>query len=233
MPITGLVSFPGSGNTWTRHLIQQMTGFGTSSVYCDQNLRVNGFPYECQHDKTKTVVVKTHYTRQFEMFSKIILLLRNPYDALLSFSNFIKAGHTGHSSEKVLIEEINRTFDRRLRWYVDLTRNTIKKFKGPVHVLQYEKLQTNMSRELKKLASFFDLNISDRDIECTVQLQEGNFHRLTKEKKHLELLRAVFSKEKLLRLQAAARYSEKMIKNAYNINVYLGGQTEKILLQGF
>jgi hypothetical protein len=26
MPITGLVSFPGSGNTWTRHLIQQMTG---------------------------------------------------------------------------------------------------------------------------------------------------------------------------------------------------------------
>ena len=26
LPITGLVSFPGSGNTWTRHLIQQMTG---------------------------------------------------------------------------------------------------------------------------------------------------------------------------------------------------------------
>ena len=26
LPITGLVSFPGSGNTWVRHLIQQMTG---------------------------------------------------------------------------------------------------------------------------------------------------------------------------------------------------------------
>ena len=26
LPITGLFSFPGSGNTWTRHLIQQMTG---------------------------------------------------------------------------------------------------------------------------------------------------------------------------------------------------------------
>lgn len=26
LPVTGLVSFPGSGNTWTRHLIQQMTG---------------------------------------------------------------------------------------------------------------------------------------------------------------------------------------------------------------
>ncbi|WAR18232.1 hypothetical protein MAR_000070 [Mya arenaria] len=26
LPLTGLLSFPGSGNTWTRHLIQQMTG---------------------------------------------------------------------------------------------------------------------------------------------------------------------------------------------------------------
>jgi len=26
LPVTGLVSFPGSGNTWVRHLIQQMTG---------------------------------------------------------------------------------------------------------------------------------------------------------------------------------------------------------------
>lgn len=27
LPYTGLVSFPGSGNTWTRHLIQQVTGW--------------------------------------------------------------------------------------------------------------------------------------------------------------------------------------------------------------
>ena len=26
LPLTGLVSFPGTGNTWTRHLIQQATG---------------------------------------------------------------------------------------------------------------------------------------------------------------------------------------------------------------
>ena len=26
LPITGLVSYPGAGNTWTRHLIQQATG---------------------------------------------------------------------------------------------------------------------------------------------------------------------------------------------------------------
>ena len=26
LPLTGLVSFPGSGNTWVRHLVQQLTG---------------------------------------------------------------------------------------------------------------------------------------------------------------------------------------------------------------
>ena len=26
LPVTGLISFPGAGNTWTRHLIQQASG---------------------------------------------------------------------------------------------------------------------------------------------------------------------------------------------------------------
>ena len=27
LPITGLISFPGAGNTWTRHLLQQVSGW--------------------------------------------------------------------------------------------------------------------------------------------------------------------------------------------------------------
>ena len=124
----------------------------------------------------------------------------------------------------------NNGFDHWLRWYVSLTNATRTKFKGPVHVIQYETLQTDMPTELRKLASFFKLNVTNKDIECTVKLQEGNFHRLTNEKKHIELLRTVYSHEKLLRLQQAARCSEKMIKDAYNINMDLGGPTEKLLL---
>ena len=32
-PITGLWSYPGSGNTWIRYLIEQATGVMTGSVY--------------------------------------------------------------------------------------------------------------------------------------------------------------------------------------------------------
>ena len=41
-----LVSFSGSGNTWTRGLLQQATGFCTGSHVCDIDLRRHGFPGE-------------------------------------------------------------------------------------------------------------------------------------------------------------------------------------------
>ena len=41
---TALASFPGSGNTWLRYLLQQVTGIFTGSVYDDLYLKNNGFP---------------------------------------------------------------------------------------------------------------------------------------------------------------------------------------------
>ena len=82
--ITALASFPGSGNTWTRHLIQQVvtapascascqmfrrflcnvriaqvTGRATGSVYRDSKLACGGFPGESRRDGT-VAVVKVH-----------------------------------------------------------------------------------------------------------------------------------------------------------------------------
>ena len=48
-----LLSFPGSGNTWTRHLIEQASGIYTGSVYGDCDLMnsgasfINFFPKFC------------------------------------------------------------------------------------------------------------------------------------------------------------------------------------------
>lgn len=40
--VTGLISFPGSGNTWLRYLIQQLSGIKTGSVYSDKELNRTG-----------------------------------------------------------------------------------------------------------------------------------------------------------------------------------------------
>ena len=38
-PVVALVSSPGSGNTWLRHLLEQATGVFTGSIYCDHSLK--------------------------------------------------------------------------------------------------------------------------------------------------------------------------------------------------
>ena len=42
-PLTSLSSYPGSGNTWVRYLIEEYTGYYTGSIYNDNNLYQGGF----------------------------------------------------------------------------------------------------------------------------------------------------------------------------------------------
>lgn len=55
-----LASYPGSGNTWVRGLLQRATGVCTGSVYCDSWLRTHGFPAEGVRSGA-VLVTKTHY----------------------------------------------------------------------------------------------------------------------------------------------------------------------------
>lgn len=92
-----LVSFPGSGNTWVRQLLEGTTGICTGSVMCDMSLRFDGFTGENVHFGS-TLVVKTHDTIPNWLtgplpdlthsgppkFESAIILIRNPLDALVS-----------------------------------------------------------------------------------------------------------------------------------------------------
>ena len=99
-----LASFPGSGNTWVRGLLQNITGVCTGGIYCDPTLRRSGYPGECIRSGV-VLVVKTHQTAPrwtgvhydksapFKYFKKLehipvyssaIFLIRNPFDALIA-----------------------------------------------------------------------------------------------------------------------------------------------------
>ena len=100
----GLASYPGSGNTWVRGLIQRTTGLCIGAIYCDVTLRQNGYPGESIRSAV-TFMVKTHQTdprwagvrydanASFEYFKKLehvpvysggVFILRNPFHALVS-----------------------------------------------------------------------------------------------------------------------------------------------------
>ncbi|CEQ41126.1 SPOSA6832_02813 [Sporobolomyces salmonicolor] len=55
---TGFVSYPRSGNSYLRSLIERATGYQTSSIYCDKGLQQT-FVGECNHQLQ--FFVKTHF----------------------------------------------------------------------------------------------------------------------------------------------------------------------------
>lgn len=84
--VVALVSYPGSGNTWLRYLLQQVTGIVTGSIYMDYGLRMHGFPAENVTDGS-VLVVKTHEAPPADLnkFQSAILLIRNPRNAILMY----------------------------------------------------------------------------------------------------------------------------------------------------
>lgn len=88
--VTALASYPGSGNTWVRSLLEKATGICTGSYSCDMSLRFAGFTGE-GIQSSNVIVVKTHdlepnwgEEKSNFKFSSAIVLVRNPLDAFVS-----------------------------------------------------------------------------------------------------------------------------------------------------
>ena len=57
--LVALISAQGSGNTWTRGLLEKATGICTGFIYCDSVMRAHGYVGE-RVKSGKVLVVKTH-----------------------------------------------------------------------------------------------------------------------------------------------------------------------------
>ena len=93
----GLVSLPGSGNTWVRGLLEKATGVCTGSMWCDRILRSAHFCGEGMRGKS-LLLVKNHDAslhwsgengggerqNQKVPYDAVIFLHRNPFDAIVA-----------------------------------------------------------------------------------------------------------------------------------------------------
>ena len=94
-PPVALVSFPGSGNTWVRGILEAATGICTGAIYCDTSLRSQGFIGE-NLQSGSVLVVKTHgsaamwlglqlrRSKRKGYFGSAIFIVRNPLNALVA-----------------------------------------------------------------------------------------------------------------------------------------------------
>ncbi|XP_055606932.1 WSCD family member AAEL009094 [Uranotaenia lowii] len=180
--LTALVSFPGSGNTWLRYLLQQSTGIYTGSVYKDYGLLKSGFPAE-NIANSSVLVIKTHEwgPNAWAPYSKAILLIRDPEKAILAEFNRQSGGHVGFASP----DRYRRT---KGRYWTQFVKNKLwaweqtnlswaKNFTGEVKLIFYDDLVENVEATLRSILKFLRFPIDEELLACALSRKEGIYRR--------------------------------------------------------
>ncbi|XP_001510281.1 WSC domain-containing protein 1 [Ornithorhynchus anatinus] len=184
-----LSSFPGAGNTWTRHLIEHATGYYTGSYYFDGALYNKGFKGEKDHWRSRrTVCVKTHESgkREIEMFDSAILLIRNPYKSLMAEFNRKCAGHLGYATERNWKSQEWPDFvNSYASWWSSHVLDWLKYGKRLL-VVHYEDLKRSLIPQLRAMVAFLNLTVAEDRLLCVQNNKDGNFKRLGTKLKDFE-----------------------------------------------
>ena len=173
-----LVSYPRSGNTLVRNLLERATGLVTGSdnrpdralsraLAVDHNLVGEGVTQRVR-------VVKSHYPERSGSVvtgHKVVLLIRNPFDAIDSYWNLnLTKTHTETVTESV--------YQQHSETFAELAKNELKvwhKFHSywmtrrtvPVLLVRYEDLVLDMQHEMERIMSFLNGSDGDDDVENT------------------------------------------------------------------
>ena len=92
-----LASFPGSGSTWSRTLLEQATGVYTGAIYCDRRLKGEGFLGE-YITSGNVIAIKTHSPQgPKQKYEAAIFLIRNISDAIKSEINRRSSATRNHT----------------------------------------------------------------------------------------------------------------------------------------
>lgn len=194
-PLIALASYPGSGNTWNRELIEATTGIHTGSVYTDWNFEGSR---DCP-SRGKTFVIKSHFMSGKTLhsdctqlgttdlnFTKAILILRNPFHALLAEFNrqtSSKRSSSGNPGVKLAGQsdfksrEWDRFVNRESDYWMNMVIYWRETFRQPVYVLVYEQVQKYTMTEMYLLTKFLDLTVPFNALYCLSSGSVGNFHR--------------------------------------------------------
>ncbi|XP_060567514.1 WSCD family member GA21586-like [Ruditapes philippinarum] len=195
-PLVALASFPGSGNTWTRTLLETATGILTGSLYSDRGAFDGS---KMCPARGKIFVVKTHgrdyVGRKTDCmrlnitrinYSKAIYIIRNPYNALLAdFNRVIQTRkHVVNpqidlAPKEMFNTNVWRTFVRSsaVRWK-DMTIYWLRRRDIQVYILVYEKLVENVFLEMIKLANFLNYEILYTNAQCLSSNITKTFKRI-------------------------------------------------------
>ncbi|WAR25457.1 WCSD-like protein [Mya arenaria] len=236
LAFTGLVGPWRAGNTWVRHLLQQATGFCTTGLYCDKELRDHGFPFECAHevDRKRCLLVKAHlpdpaFERTYvdrlpeviPEFDRAVLLVRNPYEFIVANMYF---WHMETVPEEAFMKNNSRwrhSQPKLLDWWRDMNAYWLTNYTGALLPVLYSRIRRDVYGELHHLLAFLHVNVSDADVRCAVQCGEGSFHRPSRKWTRVRSLVELFDRPLQAKINLSIAETSKQLRDKFGI-IWMG-----------
>mmetsp|Transcript_16865 Transcript_16865/g.48462 ORF Transcript_16865/g.48462 Transcript_16865/m.48462 type:complete len:353 (-) Transcript_16865:115-1173(-) len=181
-----LVSYPGSGSTLTRLLLEMATHIHTGSVYGDISLYNNsGHQFLGEFNTANVSVVKTHFPVgpthgpefEYRAATRAVILLRDPRRAIPSYLNYQYGDSIGSKHDvqaplrvwKEWRDEPGRVETELQKW-INITRHWAERL-DDLHIVLYEDVigsRASGVEALRSLIQFLDLgkDMSDDAIAC-------------------------------------------------------------------
>ncbi|XP_066966404.1 uncharacterized protein [Macrobrachium rosenbergii] len=177
-----LLSFPRSGNTWTRYLIESASGFFTGSIYNARFPKTLGFLGEGDPIwRNRTIVTKTHKV-QPSMGSggrPVVMIIRDPARSIVSYWNYRGfKNETRRWTESVgkasyATAGFHRFVKEKLGKWRSIYKYALNNSKR-LHVVFYEKLRENPLREIRDILRFLQVRPEKERFLCLSRHLEGN-----------------------------------------------------------
>jgi hypothetical protein len=159
---TALASFPRSGNTWLRRLLEEATGQTCGTIYEAETI----LPAP-----DTGLAIKTHM-RDAHRYTRAIHLVRHPLDAIESYYYWKRDCWGGKDmSWERFVDQRSAAWVGHTRYWMDVPYDVVR--------LRYEDLLADPCEPLRALTQWLGLEISARTIRAAVET--CSFERLKKE----------------------------------------------------
>jgi len=182
-----LASFPGSGNTWSRMLLEYASGYYTGSIYNDITL-MPVLPAEGvrTHEVLawKAHTFPSQYVDNYKP-AKVVLLVRHPISAL--WSEFqrrmnVEAGSRGGGGHVAAIKTLSNSDKTSFkswsscmacRWIQYITAHLQLAQVIPLKILLFERLSVDTINAMREVLEFLGVNEIDEDrLLCATRLAD-------------------------------------------------------------
>jgi estrone sulfotransferase len=225
-----LASFPRSGNTWVRFLIANVYNGMTKEFPQVDFFNIHEIVPELKKDKASKrtpgiapyfnefpLVIKTH-ANYLDSFFNVILLIRNPFDCLYSYWDYLNHNNNIQIS---LHETI-----RHPRYGISAVvqhANSYVRHCPHLLVMTFEDLLSCPERQLQKLLDFMNFEVSNRIVKSAIQASSFQTMSGIERRKGRKYGRPDF---KFMR-KGTAGEGETAIRQDRELNLYVLGEMKK------